>query len=126
MKKGKFRAPSQTEQRILELILSLPFEGRDELIDQVASAKVRTIDSDGSIEISPRVRRRSPVPLRVPVIADTQDADGVPIRILLHVVNGVAEELEIFRGDDSPIQAEINPSRIKAWLSDDWELVSGR
>jgi hypothetical protein len=43
---------------------------------------------------------------RIPVEAQAVDADGVPIDVLLHVVDGVIKELEIYRVDGCPIQAE--------------------
>lgn len=41
---------------------------------------------------------------RVPVEAQSKDADGMDIHFLLHVVGGFLRELEIFREDSEPIK----------------------
>jgi hypothetical protein len=38
------------------------------------------------------------------VEASAIDGDGVPIYLLLHVVNGMVAELQIYKADGSPIQ----------------------
>jgi len=65
---------------------------------------VRTIDVDGSLEISVEDSLRAEVANRIPVEAVAADSDGVPIHILLHVVDGMLQELEYFREDSRPIQ----------------------
>ena len=40
---------------------------------------------------------------RVPVEGSGSDSDGVPIYVLVHVVDGLAVELEIYKADGSPI-----------------------
>jgi hypothetical protein len=39
----------------------------------------------------------------VPVEGSGSDTDGVPIHLLVHVVDGLAVELEIYKADGSPI-----------------------
>lgn len=46
---------------------------------------------------------------RVPVEAEYLDADGVPICILLHVVDGRLNELEIFKADGGTIKNSPRP-----------------
>ncbi|MDP3541865.1 MAG: hypothetical protein Q8T11_05285 [Elusimicrobiota bacterium] len=41
---------------------------------------------------------------RVPVEAESKDADGMGLHFLLHVVGGFLRELEIFREDSEPIK----------------------
>ena len=45
--------------------------------------------------------------VRIPVEAQILDDDGVPIAVLLHVVGGLAEELEIYRVDGGQIQRSV-------------------
>jgi hypothetical protein len=40
----------------------------------------------------------------VPVEAVAPDSDGVPVHFLLHVVDGLAREVEVFREDSAPIR----------------------
>jgi Domain of unknown function (DUF6984) len=96
------------ELQILERMLTQLAHGRDEVYEQLRSAKVTPIDKNGSL----RFHVTSPVVAaginqRVPVTAIFDDADGMPIYILLHVVEGKLWELEIYKADGSRI---LNPS----------------
>jgi hypothetical protein len=39
--------------------------------------------------------------------------DGVIIHVLLHVVDGFMDELEIFREDSTPIRGAVDPANLK-------------
>src|ERR1700744_1301950 len=94
------RPLATNESEILEKLLSVKFPGRDELVLQLNGAKARRIDAEGSCELHPR--RDAPQAQgerRVPVEAETVDADGVGVHVLLHVVDGYATELAIYRED---------------------------
>jgi hypothetical protein len=49
---------------------------------------------------------------RVPVEARTRDPDGMDVFLLLHVVDGFAAELDVFRGDSAPRESEIDPTTL--------------
>ena len=98
------RPLSQLEREYLDRLLSAEFTGRAELIEQVRSARVRTIDSDGSIQIEPHTTTLATVVNRIPVEAEATDEDGVPIYFLLHAVDGRVQELEIYKADGSLIR----------------------
>ena len=99
-----FRTPSSAEQGVIRVLLEAKFPGDLALREQMSKARVRTIDVDGSLEISVEDGPRAEVAHRIPVEAVTPDSDGVPIHILLHVVDGMLQELEYFREDSRPIQ----------------------
>jgi len=48
---------------------------------------------------------------RVPVEAELEDVDGVTIHVLLHVVQGFLNELEVFREDGGLIQGPMSAER---------------
>lgn len=96
------------ERAVVEQLLRQPFDGRDQLRMQLSAARV--IAERGRDSRTLRFERtggempRAPTALRVPVEGQAVDDDGVPIAVLLHVVDGLIEELEIFRVDGRPIQ----------------------
>jgi hypothetical protein len=107
------RTLSTRERRILERMLSQLPSGGDALRDQLKFAKVSTIDQDGSIRFlvnSPK--RASGISDRVPVTAIFDDTDGIPIYLLLHVVEGKLSELEVYKADGSQITARPESERL--------------
>ncbi len=96
-----FREPSSSEWKIINRLLEARFPGRDELAEQLGNCLVRTIDEDGSLEFDIRADVKAPVSHRIPVEAMAQDVDGFMIHVLLHVVEGRADELEIYKDDSS-------------------------
>jgi len=95
------------ERRLIEYLLQLPFPGRDELRQQLDHVRVceEYYPDDPSIVLCtdrpPPVR--APVKRRIPVEAEGRDRDGVSIHVLLHSVDWVMSELEIFRDDSGPL-----------------------
>jgi hypothetical protein len=76
--------------------------------------EVLDIDSYGSIRLRPSAAaHRAPVHTRVPVEGNGTDSDGVPVHVLLHVVDGLAVELEIYKADGSPILSMPPPEAIE-------------
>jgi hypothetical protein len=104
-----FRAPSKTERAIFSRLLEAEFPGRDELREQLADAVVRTIDEYGSLEIKAEAGPSADVTKRVPVEAEAEDSDGVPVYYLLHVLNGRAIELDAYKADGASIQRPPEP-----------------
>ena len=92
------------ERAVLDLLLSEPFPGRDELRDQAADVKVNGGCDCGCATVDLLVSGDSippaPVLRRVPVEATT--TAGPAADVLLHVVNGRLNELEVFRHDGEP------------------------
>jgi hypothetical protein len=99
-----FRAPSSAEQGVIRVLLEAKFPGDSALREQMSKARVRTLDVDGSLEISVEDGPLAEVAHRIPVEAVATDSDGASIHILLHVVDGMLQELEYFREDSRPVQ----------------------
>jgi len=108
-----FRPPSDTERRLLNFLLRPEFPGKDDLVKQLASAEVRPIDDDGSLQFRIRVGSPAVVNGRIPVEAELEDSDGMTIFLLLHVVDGYLNELEIYRGDTLPVKGTIRPEELR-------------
>lgn len=104
------------ERRLFEKMLSVPFPGNDILRSQLDHVLVKCADSNGGLcllatgPIQPVYLRN-----RVPVEGETQDVDGMPIHLLLHVVDGVVNELEIYREDNGALLAGVDPDSICAF-----------
>lgn len=108
-----FRNLTVLEQGIIDRLLEKSFPGRDEICEQMKKCLVRTIDENKSLRFLVEANVKSKVKRRIPVEAELQDADGVLIHILLHVVDGKVNELEIYKEDGSPIIENPDPSKLK-------------
>jgi hypothetical protein len=100
------------ERAIVDRLMEVDFPGRDEVANQLQGSMVRIIDSEGSIEFLPSSVRRAAVDRRIPVEAEFRDSDGLPVYFLLHVVDGLVRELEVYKADGSGIVDTIDPSRL--------------
>jgi hypothetical protein len=108
-----FRPLSDWERRVIVRLLSAaPFPGREELLAQVEKASALTIDEDGSISVRPAIEGKAAVTTRIPVEAEAQDADGVTIHYLLHVVDGQINELEVYKDDSSRVRRQAQPEEL--------------
>jgi hypothetical protein len=105
MTSTQFRHPNIRERALFNRLLAPPFPGRSEVEAQLADCLVRPIDANGSLSIqtlSPVVA--STVRYRVPTEGEAEDQDGVTIHLLLHVVSGVTNELEIYKENGSDVK----------------------
>jgi hypothetical protein len=116
-------SPRQLTARERETIFALlakPFVGRDALLQQLPAAQV-IMESTRSASIVVRVDRSLAPPAstseRVPAEAHGQDSDGMWFELLLHVVDGYMDELEIWRGDGGPIMILPEPSTLDITVS---------
>jgi hypothetical protein len=108
-----YRRANDDEERLISQLLRHPFPGSAELREQFKGLRVRSLDSNGSLALSTSVDVLAPVKLRIPVEAECVDADGVPVHVLLHVVNGMLKELEIFREDSGPLIVPVNETTLE-------------
>jgi hypothetical protein len=105
-----------SEKELVGRLLERPFPGRDELRQQLKTAKVRVIDEDGGLEISVSSSTRAGhVKYRIPVEAEYEDADGSTVHVLLHVVGGRANELEFYREDNSSVKSWPDPGLLRVF-----------
>lgn len=89
------------EQELLNFLLSEDFRGRELLVLQSRSILVSEECNDCK-SIKLLVTKDSPraeVNHRIPIEAEIPDEDGVVVHVLLHVVNGLLDEIEIYRED---------------------------
>lgn len=109
------RPLTDKETKILLKLLEAEFPGCDQLLLQaqgVSATDTGDTDNYGSIYLHTNVANKAGVVQRIPVEGKILDKDGVPISILLHVVNGYMNELEIFKTDGSDILDEIKAENI--------------
>lgn len=97
-----FRAISENEAGLIRMLLAKSFPGSAELREQFAGISVATIDQDGSLRLATSVAVPAAVDRRIPIEASYADRDGVRVHLLIHVVDGYLDELEIFREDSLP------------------------
>jgi hypothetical protein len=116
---GGLRPPSATEIDLLRRLLCVDFRGAETLSRQLASAFVEPIDSNGSLRLRPVDPTPATVSRRVPVEATYADADGVLVHVLIHVKNGVLDELEIYREDSGAVEvapADASMLEVEPWV----------
>jgi hypothetical protein len=106
-----FRPLKTHERELLEKLLEPEFPGRDELRHQLNSVIAKQVFEDGTLDLQCDPGSAAPVKSRVPTEGKCADADGVEIHVLLHVVDGAMNELEIFKDDGSSI---LNPPNARA------------
>jgi len=108
-----YRPLNDWERRIiLRLLLEEPFTGRDDLLSQVEKATARSIDEDGSISLRCSPTPKARVTARIPVEGEAQDTDGMAIHYLLHVVDGLMSELEVYKDDSSRVLRQADPEEV--------------
>jgi hypothetical protein len=99
-----FREPTDAERALISRLLEPSFQGRDEIRTILQSAQVRSIDEQGSLKFKSEVVGKVNGVKPIPVEAEANDTDGLAIHVLLHMVHGRPDELEIYKDDSSAIQ----------------------
>ena len=99
-----YRALDKRELQLLEHLLRHEFPGRDELREQLGFVLCRTIDEDGGLSLKCSANIQARVLCRVPTEGKCTDLDGIHIHVLLHVVDGFMNELEIYKEDSSRVK----------------------
>jgi len=109
-----FREPTPTEAEVIQRLLAADFPGKEEIAKQLAGCRVRIIDDEGSLalELSDTTKPAA-VEKRIPVEADAVDEDGIHVHFLLHVVKGLAKELEVYKDDGTPIRRMPSPNDLE-------------
>ena len=109
------RRLSRDEETILEWLLSVPFPGMSDLQAQARLARVNAVCTCGCKSIIlevPEGTAPTVVVRRVPVMGVGR-TNGVPVLILLHVVNGFLSELEIVRADSKRLVQIPDPASLR-------------
>jgi hypothetical protein len=104
------------ERELICKLLEPEFPGRDELSEQLETAKVRTIDEDGSLEFLINSSTKADyVKFVVPTEGEYEDPDGTTVHVLLHVVGDRAKELEFYREDNARVQTWPDPASVRVF-----------
>jgi hypothetical protein len=108
---GACRDLNAAERKVLACLLVPRFPGRDAIVAQLSRARVQVLDEDGSLGFDvPSDSEPAEVESRVPTEGTYQDADGITVHLLLHVVEGRIRELEIYKEDGSRVA--ISPADV--------------
>jgi hypothetical protein len=116
---GGLRSPSTTEAKLLRRLLSVDFQGAEVLRRQLVGALVEPIDRDGSLCIRPVNPTPAAVSRRIPVEATYAEPDGVLVHVLVHVIDGVLDELEVYREDSGAVvvtPADAPALEVEPWV----------
>lgn len=97
-----FRPLTERERGLVAKLAEGEFPGVSEIRKQLEACEARTIDDEGSFELRLKNSPKAAVRYRVPVELKSKDADGAEIHVLLHVVDGLSKEIEIYK--DTPGQ----------------------
>jgi hypothetical protein len=121
LSKTEWRPLSKRESEVLARLLTPDFPGKRELMEQAKGALARPLDPEGSIALLPRVGTSSAeVVQRVPVEGDWEEPgeepNGPRVHVLLHVVRGFLDELEIYRDDLEPITGAMRPEELNVFV----------
>ena len=98
-------------------MLADPFPGAHELRQQAAAARVRSIDAEGSIAFDSAADVPAGTGYQSPVTAIAEDEDGVQIEMGLLVRDGKLSELDVWKGDGSPIKKWPSAARVQVLVT---------
>jgi hypothetical protein len=105
-----------TETRIIDKLLTEDFPGRGAIREQIRDSLVREIDSNGSLEFQVQAGPIARTDFRIPVEGEFEDIDGVTIHVLLHVVNGRLNELEVYKDDSARVAKMPGPENLRIFI----------
>lgn len=92
-----FRPLKRNERELIEKLLELEFEGRDELRMQLDTLTAKQIFADGTLDLNCGPCLPAPVKWSTPVEGSCHDSDGGTICVMLFVVDGFINKLEILK-----------------------------
>ena len=111
------RKLNEKELQWIAVLMNAKFQGRDILLKQLAKANAIYKQEYAFISIKFKIEGKIelyPYHVRVPVEMRAFQPSSAPIVFLLHVINGIIDELEIITADSTQIDVEnINLERIE-------------
>ena len=104
-----YRNLNNTEKEWLEKLLNVDIKDRDILMRQISDAHI-SHEKEYSF-ISLKFERidsleKYPYSVRVPVEMRAYQDRGAPVVFLIHIIDGIINELEVFTADSSEIKEE--------------------
>lgn len=103
-----YRKLNEKELLWIDRLMNVEFPGRDILLQQLSKAKILYRQEYAFISLEFKVEgdiEPYPYPVRVPVQMLAFQQSSAPIIFLLHIVNGIIDELEIVTVDLAQIDA---------------------
>lgn len=101
------------ERQLVDRLLQAPFPGSDGLATQLRDSLVRSIDENGSIDFLVSTENKLSVHNAIPVEAEGEDSDGITIHLLLHVIDGIARGIEVYKEDSSDVIKLPDPANLR-------------
>lgn len=104
-----YRNINEKEQKWINSLMNVEFQGRDILLKQFSKAKIIYDQEYAFISLKFKIEGEVepyPYSVRVPVEMIVFQNSTAPIVFLLHVVNGVIDELEIITADSTQIDVD--------------------
>jgi hypothetical protein len=104
-----YRKLNNKEKKWIDKLLDIDFKGRDILTKQILNSQVIYKKEYAFISLKfGRINseEKYPCPIRVPVEMRAYQDKGAPIVFLLHIIDGLINELEIVSADASEIREE--------------------
>ncbi len=110
------------EKEIVNFLLSKEFPGVEALRAQTAALKVSEECKDGCgsvyFSVDPQNAPKADLEQRIPVEATGSDIDGLQIDVLLHVINGYIDQIEIICWGKEKIAAVPIPQRLQLIINE--------
>lgn len=122
-----YRELYEKEQKWIDSLLSVDFKGKDILLKQISKAKVTYKQEYAYISIKFFLEGETelyPYQVRVPVEMRAFQKSSAPVVFLLHIINGIVDEVEIITADASLINADnIGLERIEYEINKEVQIL---
>jgi hypothetical protein len=99
-----YRKMNLHEQKWIDKLLSVDFKGKEILITQISKSKIQYEQGYAFLFLKFKLESevsKFPYKVRVPVEMRAFQTHTAPIIFLLHIIDGLVSELEIFPADSS-------------------------
>lgn len=122
-----YRELYEKEQKWIDSLLAVDFKGKDILLKQISKAKVTYKQEYAYISIKFFLEGETelyPYQVRVPVEMRAFQKSSAPVVFLLHIINGIVDEVEIITADASLINADnIGLERIEYEINKEVQIL---
>ena len=109
----RFREMNIWERQLVDKLLETPFPGSHDLAIQLRDSLVCSIDENGSVDFLISTNKKVSVHNPIPVEAEAEDSDGITIHLLLHVIDGIARGIEVYKEDSSDVIKFPDPTALR-------------
>lgn len=110
------REMTANERRLIARLLETPFPGSDAVAEQLQTCLVVPVGSNGTLDFLIETGPKAEVRNSVPVEAEAEDIDGTTIHLLLHVIEGIARGIEVYKEDSSQVIKMPKPSDLRIFI----------